>query len=427
MPVRTCSSVGPTVAALAGNLGAVVRAMALTMAFGVGMTGVGLTGVGVTGFAATFASTAHAQFDDEFDSEFDDEAGSDGAVAPEEQPPFREFDSEFDFGEEPNPAIDSARANDAAPADDSARANGAAAGAPNGRVASEDADRDSPDVEKSDPSDDHSEWGTDSDARRAAAMVTLAGASGGFRLVDARPGARGTWRLQLALGFFKKDGFLFEGDDHDTISPVLSAAWSPADLVELYVGVHSQAAFNRADFPPLLIVLGDLTAGVKVGANVSDTFSIGGDVRLEMPTGTGLGVGFDGMGIGLRALATGDLRARPDPLPLIVRGALGYTFDRSAGLIEHIENRRYDALPAPVDRGDETRHLINRVERFGLVVNPHRFPAPGARPRSAGGPPQGGGVGAVLGVPLGYSGQPPRVRVPLRALGRGSQRARRDR
>ena len=176
--------------------------------------------------------------------------------------------------------------------------------------------------------------------------------------------------MQLALGFFQKDGFLRPDDDASAVNASLSAAWSPIELLEIYVGLHAQAAFNRADFPPLLMSLGDFTLGAKMGANLTPVFALGGDVRFDLPTGGGVGVGFDGMGIGLRALATADFRARSDALPLIVRGVLGYTFDRTERLIDDVEDRRYaalgdDALP----RDEETRHLINPMERFGLGID----------------------------------------------------------
>ena len=64
------------------------------------------------------------------------------------------------------------------------------------------------------------------------------------------------------------------------------------------------------------------------------------------------------------------VRVLLDALPLIVRGVLGYTFDRTERLIDDVEDRRYaalgdDALP----RDEETRHLINPMERFGLGID----------------------------------------------------------
>ncbi|MBO6939369.1 MAG: OmpA family protein [Deltaproteobacteria bacterium] len=314
--------------------------------------------------ALALPTAATAQFDDEFDDEFEEEPAEE---APAEQPPSSGggFDDEFAddaFPEESESESASESASESESESESASESESESEDEGPIMTAEEVQAAIADWEPPPPDP--------ADERRLRLMPTLAGASGGFRLADARPGAAGTWRMQLAVGYFKKDGFLEEGDDHDTVNASLSAAWSPIDLLELYLGIHSQAAFNRADFPPLIMALGDFTLGAKVGAELSPIFSVGGDVRFELPTGGGVGVGFEGMGVGLRAMGTADLRGRDEPLPLVFRGVLGYTFDRTERLIDGVEQRRYDALgddALPIEQ--ESRHLINRVERFGLGVN----------------------------------------------------------
>ena len=277
-----------------------------------------------------------------------------------------DFDAEFDdeFEEEPIPLLPPEEEGEG-PIDDEGESEGDGEG-PSEAVPPSEAQREAEERAAAwEPPPPEPE-----DLHRTRLMTTLSGPSGGFRLADARPAAAGTWRMQLSVGFFKKDGFLAPNDDHDTVSASLSAAWSPIELLELYIGIHSQAAFNRADFPPLLMTLADATLGAKMGWTLTPVLSVGGDVRFELPTSGGVGIGFDGMGIALRALGTADLRGRSDALPLVLRGVLGYTFDRTERLIDDVEDRRYGLLgDGALPREQETRHLIKRVERFGLGVN----------------------------------------------------------
>lgn len=292
-----------------------------------------------------------AQFDDEFDDEFDEEFDepaqtSPAATAGDEEDPF----DEDPFDEDP---LDEAPVSEGD-------------GASEAVVDEEDASEDAEDADAepyADPRDDPA------DARRFRMVNTFLGPTGGVHLLDAHGAPAGTFRVQLGIEFFAKDGFLFPGDGHSRVGGTFSLSWAVHDLVEVYGSLISYANSNSREFPDLLIVLGDAVLGTKVGGFVSPVLSVGGDVRLILPTGSGLGVAFDGLGLAFRGTLTADLRGLDDPKPFLVRANLGYTFDRSERMVRGVEDERYDLLPDPLPRQDETRHLISRVERYALGIN----------------------------------------------------------
>lgn len=301
------------------------------------------------------ASFAAAQFDEEF-AEFDEEPEeAEPAVAepaeaePAEAEPDDDFSDFDDFvspeeSESETPSVDA----DLSEAEEGTEEENATA---------------SEDEEESDPRDHPS------DQHRFRLGNTFLGTTGGFHVPHALGAPAGTFRVQLSFEFMASNGFLFEEDGHNRVGGALSISWAIHQMVEVYASLANYATSNTSEFPNLLIVLGDLDLGVKVGVPVSDTVSVGGDLGFLLPTGTGLGPAFGSLGVRLRANATIDLRGKPDPTPFIARFSLGYTFDRSENLIEADENRRYDRLPDALERGDETRHLITRAERNALSID----------------------------------------------------------
>ena len=280
------------------------------------------------------ASFAAAQFDEEF-AEFDEEPAEAEPVEAERTDDFSDFD-EFEVAqaaERTSVETDLDEVETDADADESSEAE----------------DEEDDVEEESDPRDHPS------DRHRFRLGNTFAGTTGGFYVPHALGAPAGT--------------FLFEDDHHSRVGGTLSISWAVHEMVEVYASLASYATSNTSEFPNLLIVLGDVDLGVKVGVPVSDTVSVGGDLGFLLPTGTGLGPAFDSLGLRLRANATVDLRGKPDPVPFIARFSLGYTFDRSENLIEADENRRYDRLPDALERGDETRHLITRAERNALSID----------------------------------------------------------
>ncbi len=205
--------------------------------------------------------------------------------------------------------------------------------------------------------------------RRFALSSTLLGSTGAFFVPDAGTGAVDSFRIQFNLESFINDGWIFDDDGASRVGGGLSLSFTPHERVEIFASVNAWASRNLRVFPNLFLTLADTTIGAKVAFPISDAFTVGGQLELLVPTAAGVFAGFSGITPTARVLATVDLRERSDPLPLIVRGALGYRLDNTANLIEEDEQLRYDALADPRPPEDETRHLANAAERYGLAIN----------------------------------------------------------
>jgi OOP family OmpA-OmpF porin len=196
------------------------------------------------------------------------------------------------------------------------------------------------------------------------------GSSGGLHVADAGTGLRGSMRLQLALGFFGGSDYLRSDDEHHSSGGTLSLSYTVLDYLELFGSVAAHSDYNSAGRIKLLQVVGDMLFGAKLGFVPLKWLSVGGELRLFVPSGVGdVGVGFAGTGVGLRGNVSTDLRRVGSGVPLIGRFTLGYYFDQSANLIDDVEDARYGALGDRLPRIDEDRHLITRQERLAFDIN----------------------------------------------------------
>jgi outer membrane protein OmpA-like peptidoglycan-associated protein len=209
------------------------------------------------------------------------------------------------------------------------------------------------------------------EALRWRAQNTWLGPVGGIRVVDAASGPAGTARLQFAFDYFSADEQLFVLDHDEWLGGVLSLSVTPIEHLEVYGSLSTHANSNNAGDPVLLQVAGDVVLGVKGFAQVMPWLGLGGDLRfLFLNTIGDLGVILKGTSIGIRGLATADLRRIEEPVPLVFRANLEYLLDNSNALIDGVEKARYDTLGAdrrPIE--NEDRHLVNRIERFALGIN----------------------------------------------------------
>lgn len=302
-----------------------------------------------------------SEFESEFDSEFDPEPSAEESSEAGEEvaDEFREFDEfgddefgddEFGESEAPESSAFEQAVNSELEAAEPVMVNGRPL-----------VTRDSYPPREPDPRDDPA------DERRYRLGSTFFGSSGGLRVPNATGMPRGTFRTQFIVEAMAHDGFLLPADQHSRIGAALSLNWGVHENLELYALAHSYATSNVREFPNLLIVMGDIALGAKLGFNLSDVTSLGGDIGLLLPTSSGLGPAFSALGLRFRANVTADFRARE--LPIILRGSLAYTFDRTEKLIEDDETRRYERLPDALPLENETRHRLTSPETNALGIN----------------------------------------------------------
>ena len=284
--------------------------------------------------AQTSLAYAQGEFDDEFDDEFGDEESAEEAEATA-PPPADSIEADLaELGAEPM-----------------------------------DEDEDFSGEGEDDEAEPEEEGARDRDLRM---MSTLYGPTGGIHVPDARGGAVDSFRLQLATEFFVSSDFLVEGDQNDRIGATLSLSWTPMEYLEVFASISSYANSNNMSDPQLFQVLGDTTLGAKGAYGVLPWLTVGGDLTLALLNTVGdIGLALKSTSFALRGNLTADLRDLDEStIPLIIRFGLQYSFDNSSGLVEDVEQQRYDGLVDPASvMIEESRHLITAQERFALNIN----------------------------------------------------------
>ncbi|HEX5660440.1 MAG TPA: carboxypeptidase regulatory-like domain-containing protein [Polyangiales bacterium] len=199
---------------------------------------------------------------------------------------------------------------------------------------------------------------------------TIDGLLGGVHVVDAASGSRGSFRVGVQGGFFRKDGFLTRGDRHRQGTGALLLNVTPIEHLELAASVAVASTENRGNDPQLIQVVGDTRLFAKGYAHVVPWLALGGDLELGLLNGVGsFGVSDGAVNVGLRANASADLRALERALPLILRGNIRYLFDNSGKLVRGVERDRYDSLSNPSPRESEYRNLLTPAERNALGIH----------------------------------------------------------
>ena len=209
--------------------------------------------------------------------------------------------------------------------------------------------------------------------RLRLAHNTWFGSTGGVRVIDGGSGAPGTLRFQLGFDYFGASDFLEVNDKHRYTSGTLSIGATPIEHLEVYGSATSYASSNNSGNPILLQSAGNFSLGAKGYANLLPWLSVGADLRGLLLNAIGdVGLNGSSLSAALRLASTVDFR-RLDAmqLPLVFRANVGYFLDNSSKLVEDTEAARYNAIPTSSrrPRADEDRHLVNRIERFGLGIN----------------------------------------------------------
>ncbi|HMI91455.1 MAG TPA: hypothetical protein VK509_08835, partial [Polyangiales bacterium] len=205
---------------------------------------------------------------------------------------------------------------------------------------------------------------------RHRAYSTWDGSSGGVFVDDPGIGEPGAVRLQIAVDTYSGDGFLFDGDTVEQDRQQLSVSWTALRMFELFASLINRATASDTPSHNSLHAFGDFQLGAKVGVPIGPLLRVGGSLRLLAIGDIGEhGSLLDATSVGARASAALDLQGLDDPLPLVFRLNVEYRLDNSGKVLDDIEALRFEDLGDRAEAEDETRHLINRVERFGLAVN----------------------------------------------------------
>jgi OmpA-OmpF porin, OOP family len=205
---------------------------------------------------------------------------------------------------------------------------------------------------------------------RHRAYSTWEGSSGGVFVDDPGIGEPGAVRLQIAVDTYSGDGFLFDGDTVEQDRQQLSVSWTALSMLELFASLINRATASDTPAHNSLHAFGDFQLGAKVGVPIGSLLRVGGSLRLLAVGDIGEhGSLLDATSVGARASGALDLQGLDDPLPLVFRLNVDYRLDNSGKVLDDIEALRFEDLGDRAEAEDETRHLINRVERFGLAVN----------------------------------------------------------
>lgn len=202
------------------------------------------------------------------------------------------------------------------------------------------------------------------------AYNTFEGSTGGLHIVDPGMGVPGSVRIQLALDQYSGDNFLYETDEVEQNRQFLSVSWTALDALELFASIQNRSTVADVPAPNTLHALGDLSFGFKLNAEPSPLWRIGGGARITLLNDVGeQETLLDATNIGLTGAVALDLQRQQEPFPLILRFNVDYLFDNSAKVLDDVEAVRYRNLDDPAVPENEVRHLITRVERFGLGIN----------------------------------------------------------
>ncbi|WAS89903.1 OmpA family protein [Nannocystis punicea] len=205
--------------------------------------------------------------------------------------------------------------------------------------------------------------------RREPAVNSLRGGLGLYHTTLADVGGRHTVRVRLHTDFFRKEGFIYNSDEHGPdqqgrVRGTVNIGYSPFKWGEVYLAVHSQASRNARAQPGRQdqvnqFALGDLDFGIK-GAH---RFVKGGAIGLGGQMGIGLLSGTsrlltDKVNFNIDFLFTLDVRyLTKKQVPVRFSTNIGWILDNSSKLID------FEKFTDPTSR---------EVSRFALGVAPSR-------------------------------------------------------
>lgn len=215
--------------------------------------------------------------------------------------------------------------------------------------------------------------------RRHVLHNSWSGSVGGLHVVDAGSGAVGAFRVHLSGRLFVINDWLTDADDHRHFMGNLGVSWTASKNVEVYGFAQFWQNTNNAVDRRFFQLTGDTWLGIKAFHRFHPIVTAGADLAVGLPLNRVVDsvTTFRSTSMSLRANLSFDLRdlpGRETRIPFIARLNVGYVLDNSAQSVRTLEASRYDALPIDGEDarrpiGEEDRHLITRVERYGYQVD----------------------------------------------------------
>lgn len=201
--------------------------------------------------------------------------------------------------------------------------------------------------------------------------TTWDGSTGGLFLIDGTTGEPSALRFQLGIDTFSGDDFLYDGDHVEQDGQTLVASWTATRIFEVYAALENRMSAISVPEARSLDSTGDGTVGFKIAWKPAPIIGLGFDARAMFANQVGGGGSLlESTSMNLRSAFTLDLQGLDEPVPFLTRVNVGYTFDNTQKVVEDIEAARYENLNDPKDdEDDETRHLVDRFERYALGVN----------------------------------------------------------
>jgi len=196
--------------------------------------------------------------------------------------------------------------------------------------------------------------------RRAPSRL---GATGLAEVLSADTGPQGTLRLSLQLGGFRSEEFLTPGVEERFVGTRANFAYTPHELVELFLSARSLSHTNPATSPTTIQSQGDLNIGAKSGRFWGH---FGAAFALDLQTYSAPDGWWDlgATSVNLHGLLSYDLARGESPIPFRFLFHSQYTVERSEALFSELPE-----LPNLVQEWAYQAGYYNRLHlRFGLEV-----------------------------------------------------------
>ena|GEM_PF-2002328 len=187
------------------------------------------------------------------------------------------------------------------------------------------------------------------------------GATGLAEVFSADTGPQGTIRIGVHFGGFSSDQFLTKGVEERFLSTRANVAYTPHELIELYVSARSVSHTNPLTSPSTIQSQGDMNLGGKLG-QFWGHFGAAFALDLQMFSAPDGGWALDATSVNLHGLMTYDLNRGEAPVPFRFLFHSQYTVERSEALFNGLPE-----LPSLVQEWAYQAGYYNRLHlRFGV-------------------------------------------------------------